>query len=424
MRNASGSDPERLTGPGVRWPRALVVGLAALLPLVVVPGLGQPFSTPKVVLLGAVVTAGALLAGRRLLAGWRGLPVEFRIALVAWIGTVGASAAFGAFVAPLALLLPLFAAGWFLLVVSVRPRAEELALALVVSGAAVACVALLQFAGADPFALGGWTPAGEPGGRLRVYATLGNPNFVAALLVGVTPLTFFLRNRFQSNAWLLWLVLAAQMGALLATDSRAVLPGLGCCLLWLVGVERPRRWQAFAAIAALVGVVAVAAAPSRPLTTTLRGRWYIWRTAAPHVSERALFGWGPGGFAAKYPEWETMRWASQPPSTADRAFSGLQDHAHNDYLEILVEYGAAGLLAFLALVLGFLRFAYREARATGDELLIGASASAVALAGVALVDFPFTRPAELFLFWSLLAVAYLVAGEACARESLPLGGRG
>ena len=414
------ADLPRLRGPrlpsALAWLQAPLLVLTALLPLVVLPGLERPFSTPKLVLLGIVVCTGWAVAGRQCLVGWRKLPGEFRIALAAWLGALGASAAFGSFVSPAALFLPLLAVGWFLLVMSVRPRAEDLALALLVSGAVVACVALFQFSGADPFALAGWGPAGGLAPRMRVYATLGNPNFVAAFLVGVLPVTFFWRPRFPAARWLVLLVLVAEVCALLATGSRSVLPGLGVCLVWLAWVGRPARWRQFGAAAVLLGVLAVALAPSRPLATTLRGRFYTWRIAAPHATERMLFGWGPGGFAAKYPEWETQRWASQPPAATDRAFAGLQDHAHNDYLEMLVDFGAAGLLGFLAVLVSFLRFARREAIPIGGRLALGASGSVVALAGVALVDFPFMRPAELFLLWSLMAVAYLAAAEGVAGK--------
>src|SRR3990170_5211837 len=128
------ADLPRLRGPrlpsALAWLQAPLLVLTALLPLVVLPGLERPFSTPKLVLLGIVVSTGWAVAGRQCLVGWRKLPGEFRIALAAWLGALGASAAFGSFVSPAALFLPLLAVGWFLLVMSVRPRAEDLALAL------------------------------------------------------------------------------------------------------------------------------------------------------------------------------------------------------------------------------------------------------------------------------------------------------
>ena len=49
-------------------------------------------------------------------------------------------------------------------------------------------------------------------------------------------------------------------------------------------------------------------APSRSLTATIKGRLYIWKVNAPHLLERPIFGYGPGGFEPKYIEWETQFW--------------------------------------------------------------------------------------------------------------------
>ena len=71
-----------------------------------------------------------------------------------------------------------------------RPEPAHLAAAHAIGATGVAIVAVLQWAGLDPFALAGWVaPLAGASPRLRVYGTLGNPNFVAALLTGAVPLT-------------------------------------------------------------------------------------------------------------------------------------------------------------------------------------------------------------------------------------------
>ncbi len=73
--------------------------------------------------------------------------------------------------------------------------------------------------------------------------------------------------------------------------------------------------------------------------------------------------------------------------------------------------------AFLALVLSFLVFGFRRARRGRFDLSTGATVGVVALLAVAPVDFPFSRPAELFVFWTLLAMGYLTGASRA-----PLGG--
>ncbi len=291
-------------------------------------------------------------------------------------------------------------------------------MALVLSGAIVAGVALLQYFGLDPFALLGWTA--PPGGssRMRVFATLGNPNFVAAFLVAVMPLPVALAKIFKRRM-LFAVLLVLETLAVFATGSRAAIVALAAVLLWLGALGRFVRWWTLAATALLVTVSLLAFVPSRSLSTTLRGRGYIWQVAAPHLVERPVFGFGPGAFAAKYVEWETEHWRVGRGSAGERQFAALQDHAHNDYLETLVDHGVAGLFSFVALLLLFLVFAFRQARRKAGELVTGGSAGVVALTVVALIDFPFRRPTELFVFWTLMALAYLEATPAAAVRGVP-----
>ncbi len=397
----------------VRALPAFALAVTLCLPLISVPGLESPFSLPKIVLLGAVVLGGGLLVGRQSLAVFEALPRAFQLSLASWLTVLATSAAFGAFVSPAAFVLPVLAVAWFLLLLGVRPGRQSLAKALVFSAGAVAFVAVLQFLGADPYALAGWSPPAGVAARMKVYATLGNPNFVAAFLVGVIPLTFLLAKSPLRWGSLFRLILALEVCAVLATGSRAAILGLAGGVVWLALPPRRARWWRLGALAVAVAGVVLVLAPSRPLGATVEGRWYIWRVVAPHVVEPPAFGWGPGSFAAKYPEWETDFWRSGQGSTADRRFAGFQDHAHNDYLEILVDHGVLGLLAFVGVLVTSLAPARRRMNRGHDELAAGASSGLVALACVALVDFPFMRPTELFVFWTLLAIIFLeAAGES------------
>jgi O-antigen ligase len=107
-----------------------------------------------------------------------------------------------------------------------------------------------------------------------------------------------------------------------------------------------------------------------------------------------------------YPVWEVERWRNGGARELEPAFAGAQDHAHNDFLEFLTDYGIAGLTAWLAALAAILGFAWRHARGEKSPLLFGVSAGIVALCGVALVDFPFQRPTEVFFFWSLAAILF------------------
>ncbi len=253
---------------------------------------------------------------------------------------------------------------------------------------------------------------------MRVFATLGNPNFVAAFLVAVVPLSIALGKIFKRRA-LFSLVLVLDAAAVFATGSRATILALAVVLLWLAVLRRLVNWRYLAGTAILIAVLLLFYAPSRPLKTTLLGRYYIWHVTATHLAERPLFGFGPGAFAAKYVEWETEYWREGRSSAGERQFAALQDHAHNDYLETLVDSGVAGLASFVALLLSFLVFAFQQAQRKVNELATGASAGVIALMAVGLVDFAFRRPTELFVFWTLMALVFLAATPQATVRGAP-----
>jgi putative inorganic carbon (hco3(-)) transporter len=391
------------------------VAATFVLSVLVLPGAERPFSAPKLVFLGTAVCAGVVFAAYGGLLHKRVLPTPFQMVFAGWLAALAASASFAPLTSLPDLLLPVLAAGWCLLIMLVRPRANHLALALVLSGGVVACVALLQFLGVDPFALGGWMPLITANPRMRVFATLGNPNFVAAFLVALAPLTYSLRTIFPAHRRLLYVVLAMDVLAAIATGSRATVLAFLAILFWLALLRQVRDWRWLLVSVSLAAAAVLVFAPTRSLPVTFRGREYIWRIAAPHVAEHLILGFGPGSFVVEYPQWEKVRWSAGDLSSDAREFAGPEDHAHNDYLEFAVENGIGGLTGFLAVVVTFLIFVWRRSRSSSGSLVTGATAGIIALLAIALVDFPLHRPAETFVFWTLLGIAYLHATNAGAR---------
>ena len=338
--------------------------------------------------------------------------------MAVWLGALGVSALCGQFAALDVLLLPLTSLGWLVLLLAVRPDTRRLSWAMVLSGTAIAIIGLTQFLNCDPFAAFGWLPASGGNARTRVFATLGNPNFVAAFLTGLLPLTSSLAINSRLRRLLLGFS-CLQLAAILATGSRApILAGLAV-LLWIRGLRVRRFTRLLGMAIVLVVVVTVSISPARSLRTTLEGRLYIWKVSAPHITEHVLLGLGPGGFAASFPAWEAQYWRGMPDER-DRKFSGVEDHAHNDYLEIFADYGVAGGISFLSVLLIFLLGAVRG-RDSGGLLSVGASTGVVALAAVALVDFPMMRPAEVFLFWSLMAISLYHQFQIAADQQADCG---
>jgi O-antigen ligase len=152
--------------------------------------------------------------------------------------------------------------------------------------------------------------------------------------------------------------------------------------------------------AVLAGVLLLLPVWGRSPSTVLAGRLYLWKIAAPHVLDAPVFGHGPGSFVVLWPSWEAESWAHGASAGQER-FVAVQDHAHLDYLEWLLELGLVGAVPRLLLLLAAL-LAGRQASEARERATI---AALVALAARAFTDFPLERPAELCLFAVLMALA-------------------
>ena len=378
------------------------------IPLVWWPLAERPFSLPKFVVMAVGAGVGAMLAmvdGHFRLAE---LPPRLRIGLALLVCALVGSALWGVLVSPYAFALQLFAIGWLFVLLVLRPAPAPIAAALAASATVVALIALLQFVGGDPFVLMGW-PAQV--GRMRVFATLGNPNFVAVFLLAALPLTLALR--WVDPAWWhpLTVASAIQVAALVSTGSRAAVLGLLAVALFLATARRSdlRSVAAITAVALLI----LAVSPGRPLAETVRGRLYLWRVVTGHVTERPLLGFGPGTVEAMYVRWETAAWSGGQFVGSERRFAAAQDHIHNDYIEFAAESGIPACAAILIIVISFVAFARRHA---SRALVLGSGCGFIAIASAAAVDFPLHRPTELFIFWVLIGLALLDAAPSAVAS--------
>jgi len=365
--------------------------LIFLLPLACWPNLERPFTTPKIFVLSALALAAAarfLARGSRPGGGWLWL---------AWPAALALSALLAPSASPEALLLaalplPLC---WAIREGYLPP--ESVRRPLLISSLIVSAVLLLQYFNADPLRLLGWRPEVSGAGRMRMYGTFGNPNFAAAWLSATLPLYAGAAMRRKA------LPIAAagvQIAAIAATGSRA--PVLGIAAAAIIFAPAGRHFGKWALAAAPLAAALLWLSPARPLGDTIEGRLYYVRVASPHLLTAPPVGYGPGMFADRFDKWQA-EWLNNGGS--DR-FAGPLDHAHNDYVEFWVEYGAAGLIALLG-PLAWLAWKARRHGAGPAAIETSAWAGIAALWAVAVVDFPLHRPPEWTLYWLLLGIVAL-----------------
>jgi|WetSurMetagenome_2_1015567.scaffolds.fasta_scaffold42088_2 putative inorganic carbon (hco3(-)) transporter len=377
------------------------------MPLVFWPKSSQPFSTAKEWLLAAWVFIGFILSCVGGL--WRKkLPSRAIAAAAVWIIAISLSSATGDEASIHELIWNLLPCAGFLLLLWTGVRPQRIVTALIFSGMIVALIALLQFAGVDPFLLLNLTGSPHESARMRIFSTMGNPNYVAALLTALLPLTLFctLYGNKTAGIWRFFQigVVLIYAGAIVATGSRAPIIGFVAVGIWFI-FRKTRCAAQFIMAGLAICAVLVLLSPARPVSKTVSGRVYIWSIIGAHLTDIPFAGYGPGAFPLRFAAWET-EYIRAHPDNPNQPYFGLQDHAHNDYVEFLVDYGIVGLAAFFAVIALSLPLSRKKERPLSAD---GIEASVIALLAIAIVDFPLHRPAEMYLFWTQLALSCILA---------------
>jgi putative inorganic carbon (HCO3(-)) transporter len=291
-------------------------------------------------------------------------------------------------------------------------RAEHLmsALALVVAGAAA--VGLLQVSlcpGPEPdYGLPRWLyhRCARARGFFSSYMTLAG---VVSLTLLATLPRLLLGTSFRSWFALEWF---ASLAGLAATYTRGAWIGFAAGVLALWPPIRRRRW--LLVVGFLVAGVVVMAGPQHlrervatitdPDDVTVKERLYMWRSGIAMWREHPWLGVGPGGVKRDY------RHYAQAEALMQRT-----GHVHNSALQILVETGVAGLLAWLWIWAAFFTEAVRllrrlPATAIRERALVAGSIAAITgflVAGMS--EHNFGDSEVIMLAWVIVALPYVVA---------------
>lgn len=305
---------------------------------------------------------------------------------------------------------------------ALRRRVELLALGVALAGLGLAVIA--------PFTVD-WAGGKIPFISNRIYDVFPtlvsdtiHRNVMAGALVILAPcplalLLFGWRDLSRLVRAGLALCTLAMLATLILTQSRGGLLALVAALLLLAALRWRWGWLGLPAVAVLIAALAWALGPRTLLDflstesaiTSLEGRMEIWSRAAYMIQDFPFTGIGMGSFTRVadllYP------FFLAPP--------GHVDHAHSLFLQVAVDLGIPGLVAWLAVLAVVCLSAwrtYREGRRAGDGwvsgLGAGVLASQLALATHGLVDavvWGLVRTAP--LVWALWGLA--LAGRHSAR---------
>lgn len=231
-----------------------------------------------------------------------------------------------------------------------------------------------------------WTENNNP--RDRVFATFGQPNWLAAFLIGLIPLGVwqFRRSKDLPDKLYLIAVLLGSSTALYLTKSRSGWLGLGIGLafyLFAIFLRHQSKRIKKSILAVLTGVaifgIALALVNSRTLlqanlksedipiggTPSEEIRKIVWQGALKIWQRYPFFGSGVETFAYSY-------YLDRPLAhNLVSEWDFLYNKAHNELLNLLANSGAVGLITYLSIFTGLTYIWYKNNDDYGSALLSG-----------------------------------------------------
>ena len=259
----------------------------------------------------------------------------------------------------------------------------------------------------------------------RYYAYTGsfeNPAIFAMLLSVCVPIAVFYalnESALRRKRLLWWMYSLGLLVFISFSESRtgliaAVLSSV-IIALFKSGILRKRLFRLRTVVIILPLAIISLYLIYRFKEDSANGRILIWRVALDMIKEKPLFGYGPGGFTAKYMEFQADFFLKNPES----GFLLLADNVNNpfnEYLSVLVNYGFTGLIVLIVIIvytikkLCVLEKPYRT-------VMTGLS---VVLAVWSFFSYPFSMPFIWVISLFVLVVAYQQELQRTYRYSCPI----
>lgn len=163
---------------------------------------------------------------------------------------------------------------------------------------------------------------------------------------------------------------------------------VGVCLTEAVAamcIIKARRHHALATLALTTTAIALVIALYNLKPDSANGRLLIWSATLDMIAQKPLFGWGAGAFKAHYMDFQAA-WLMRHPGSKAAMLAGNVPVAYNEYLNLLVCYGLAGLATCAAGAMWLIRSGYRKPSRSKTSALL----ELLAIAVMSLSSYPLT----------------------------------
>jgi len=321
---------------------------------------------------------------------------------------------------------------YFITIATIKDKTwtKLLLIAVIGSGVIAALYSFFQFYGIE---LPIWK---RLTGRMRLFSTFGNPNYLAGYIVATLHLEVLLFLT-QKRKWkiIFLITIGVLYASLLITRTRGAwisllisfLLVLMLLLLYRRNFFKKEKTSIIMLTTVAFFITLIFLTPNYlnrgKISIIERGasvinfkssasqRFLIWNAAVQLIKEKPLLGWGVGTFGVYYPLAQG-EFLSRQENKSFLPQANRSINAHNDYLQVWAETGIIGLFLF-AMIIGtfywrafsFLRKNCRENSAIPCLYLIFFTGGITSFLIHALVSFPFHIIQNGMVFWLLLALS-------------------
>ncbi len=194
---------------------------------------------------------------------------------------------------------------------------------------------------------------------IRCKGSFDNSGMLANFIVVSCPFLLYRINLLRYKViwpYVVMLYLLAVVATILITQARTAFLALMVVLLILLMRFRGKplvlrntgKWLVLGLLSVFLGAVTI----KRGSTA---GRLLIWQVSSEHLADKPLTGFGYASFPSVYPGWQANYFESGKGTQEFRQDADNVGIAFNEYLNIYLETGVAGLTAFFGILLSFRR---------------------------------------------------------------------
>ncbi len=299
----------------------------------------------------------------------------------------------------------------------------------------VAVYACVQSLGYDFFMWGDFDWGGD---FKRVTSTLGNPDFMAGYLLATIPLSvaFGLASEKRWSKILAGISAGLQVIAIVLSLSRGVWVGVAWSLIALAAIlpnwreyfrrageiaRQPRILQAGSVGLVILVIVlwpALAGLCQRfagGVGSSLEERGLIYVSSMKLLKESPLCGVGLDAFPVRFPEVRDPRLSRYLPIGGLSIGGFYVEHAHSEFLEVLVNVGLVGFLLWMGSLFFWSKTLLQRLHSSDRTAALLAGACWISVAGTLghnLFTVTLRHTSSAAMFWSMFGIAMGALGQS------------